>query len=308
MESKPPDLAPDNPASIKRGRFDTTNSPTMVYVRRKIDHDQQNKPSPSSETPKNVGDESAKESNLGMTEEKMEPNLECHEPNLEAELNELKGIAENLVQYKENDSILNPKGDQSESQSDSELCKMKVGASTVSSDDVAKEPELESKLQELEGVALTEVTSGEKEPNLSPNEEKSEPDLVCHETNLDADLVEFNVAASNQITSLGVNEKEIEHHLDADLQQQKIVNQFTNGDKHQNVGKNEPKLGFITPKQAMTDENNRSSERENYRERFAKLQAFLKDCDRSMQDDYLRSKNFFFSITEFSLSSCPLKY
>lgn len=287
MESKPPDLGPDNLVSVKRGRFDTTNSPTMVYVRRKIDHDQQNKPSPSCETLKNGGGESAKEPNLGINEETKEPDLECHEPNMEAELYELKGLTPNVVENKENGLILDPNGNQIESQLGSE-----------------------SELHELEVVAPNEDTHGDKESNLSPNGERNEPDLVCHETNLDSDLVELKVAASNQLTSLGVNEKEIEPQLGADLQQQTTVfpNKVTNGDKDQNLTKNGHKLGSITPKQVMTDSNYRPCERENYRERFTKLQVYLKDCDRSRQDDYLRSKNFYFHSSEFSLRRCPLKY
>jgi hypothetical protein len=304
MGSKPPDLSPNNPVNTKRGRFDTSNSPTMVYVRRKIDHDQQNKPSFSSETPKNGGSESAKEPNVGTIEEKKEPDLECHEHNADEALSELNGVGANLVENKEIDPILNPKGDEIESQTDSELSTYKVRLA-----DVTTEPKLDSELHELEFVTPIEATNGEKEPNSSPYEEKNEPDLVCHETNLDADFVELKVMVSNQFTSLGANEKEIEHHLDTGLQQHKVVvqNQVTNGDKYQNFGENEPILGSIRPKQVMPDGSNRSTERENCRERFAKLQVFLKDCDRSRQDDYLRSKNFCFQSSEFSLSRCPFR-
>jgi hypothetical protein len=306
MGSKPPDLSPGNPVSTKRGRFDTSNNPTMVYVRRKIDHDQQNKPSFSSEPSKNGGSESAKEPNLGIIEEKKEPDLERHEYNAEETLNELNGVGANLVENKENGSILNLKGNQIESQPDFELYEMKVGASTMRPADVMTEPKSGSKLHELEVVAPIEVANGETEPSSSSYEEKNEPELVCHESNMDADFIELKVMVSNQFTSLGANEKEIEHHLDTDLQPNKIVvqNQVTSGDKDQKFGKNEPKLGSGRPKQAVPDASNRSCnliatsifERENCRERFTKLQVFLKDCDRSRQHDCLRSKNFCFSV------------
>ncbi|KAJ3685775.1 hypothetical protein LUZ61_014939 [Rhynchospora tenuis] len=338
MGSKPPDPAPGQSAT-KRGRFDTTNSPTMVYVRRKIDHDQQNKPCPSSETSKNSGGESAKEPNLGLNEEKKEPDLECHEPNVEGDLNDMKDSAPNLVENKENDSILEPTGNKIESHSDAELCLMKVSEPDLE----CHEPNVEAELNELkdagpnlvgnresgsilevngnkieshsdaelcqvnigaltarpaevatdpesEVVIPTEVANEEKESTSGPNEEKNEPDLVCHETNIDSDLVELHAISTNQVTSLGVDEKEIEPKIDVDFQQQKSAapNQGTNGAKNQNIGINEPKSATITSKQAMTDSNSRSSDRENFRERFAKLQIFLKDCDCSRQDDYIR--------------------
>jgi hypothetical protein len=67
----------------------------------------------------------------------------------------------------------------------------------------------------------------------------------------------------------------IKHHLDTDLQQNKIVvqNQVTSGDKDQNFGKNEPKLGSGRPKQAVS----------------------------------LEVRTFVFQSSEFSLSRCPFR-
>ncbi|KAJ3693941.1 hypothetical protein LUZ60_009421 [Juncus effusus] len=278
---KASESGPNNSVGTKRENSDANNSTTnsrLVYVRRKIDHEQQSKQSVSNEILKNCGGEKEKvpisESGVQREEirEEIEPDLdlECHETNLDSDLCELKVITDpNGVNNKVGDSNLGPNGDKSE-------LKLDVCTTSLSLNENVNDTKLDSEL-DISKVGTT---------NLSQVENKNE---------------EIKLVTSNQVTNKDVNVPNL------------VVssNRVTNNDEiDSNLGlddkKNEPRSDTEPKLESQLDElqagtSNLVSNQEkedsdlgsnpvnvDWRERFVKLQIFLKDCDRSSQEDYIR--------------------